>query len=289
MSGECGAGRAPRSAKIAAMAMDADPLRRDPLPLRGRTVVVTGVSRRAGIGYATACRLAAWGAQVCCHHFATHDAEQPWGADDIDAVLDGVRAHLVGNARVADIPADLAEPEGPQRVIDTAIDAFGHVDALVANQALSGSDGSLDEISAPDLDAHWAVDARASLLLAQALAARHDPQRPGGAIVLVTSGQGRGPMPGEVAYATAKAAIAGITPTLADALADQGIRVNTVNPGPVDTGWFTPELRRDLEPRFPLGRIGEPDDPARLVAWLLSDEAAWITGQVIESEGGFRR
>lgn len=72
-----------------------DPLARDPLPLSGKSVVVTGVSRRAGIGYATACRLAAYGASVFCHHFSPHDEEQDWGSDNLDAVLDGVRSHLV--------------------------------------------------------------------------------------------------------------------------------------------------------------------------------------------------
>lgn len=265
-----------------------DSLRRDPLPLRGRSVVVTGVSRRAGIGYATACRLAAYGANVYCHHFAPHDAEQPWGGDDIDAVLDGVRAHLVGDAQVAHLHADLADPDAPSDVIDAAIDTFGRLDALVANQALSGSDGSLAEVTAADLDRHWAVNARASILLARSFAARHDGAQPG-AVVLLTSGQALGPMPGEVAYVAAKAAVAGITATLADELAGRRIRVNTVNPGPVDTGYFTNELRRELGPRFGFGRAGEPDDAARLIAWLLTDEASWITGQVIDSEGGFRR
>ena len=66
-------------------------LARDPFPLRGKAVVIAGVSRRAGIGFATACRLAAYGANVFCHHFSPHDAEQPWGADSIDAVMQGVR------------------------------------------------------------------------------------------------------------------------------------------------------------------------------------------------------
>ena len=91
------------------------------------------------------------------------------------------------------------------------------------------------------LDAHWAVNTRASLLLAQAFAAQHDG-REGGRIVLMTSGQNLGPMPGEIAYATSKGALAAITLTLADELADRGITVNCVNPGPVDTGWATPEL-----------------------------------------------
>ncbi len=96
-------------------------------------------------------------------------------------------------------------------------------------------------------------------------------------------------MPGEVAYAAAKAALAGITTTLSEQLMSEGIRVNTVNPGPVDTGYLTSDLWKDLAPMFPLGRFGEPDDPARLIAWLSTDEASWITGQTISTEGGFRR
>lgn len=264
------------------------PLARDPLPLRGRAVVVTGVSRRAGIGYATASRLAAYGASVLCHHFAPHDHEQPWGGDDVAAVLAGVRRHLVGDARVVDLHADLAEAGAPERVIEVAHSEFGRLDGLVCNQALSGSDGALGELSAVELDRHWAVDARASILLAQALAARHTVGTPG-AIVFLTSGQSLGPMPGEVAYAAAKAALAGVTATIADELADRGIRVNTVNPGPVDTGYLTEAAWRAVAAKFPFGRFGAPDDPARLIAWLLTEEGAWVTGQVISSEGGFGR
>ncbi|RSN68789.1 SDR family oxidoreductase [Actinomadura sp. WAC 06369] len=258
-------------------------------PLLGRTAVVTGVSRRRGIGYAIACRLAAYGANVFLHHFAPHDREQEWGADDLGAVVDGVRAHLgADGTRVADMHADLAEPGAPERVIDAAAAEFGHVDVLVCNHALSGRDGALGEVSAADLDRHWAVDARSCILLAQAFAGRHDG-RPGGSIVFMTSGQGLGPMPGEVAYAAAKAALAGVTVTLADQLADEGIRLNTVNPGPVDTGYVTEDMRRAVAPMFPFGRYGEPDDPARLIGWLVTDEARWITGQVISTEGGFGR
>lgn len=264
------------------------PLARDPLPLRGRSIVVTGVSRRAGIGYATACRLAAYGASVFCHHFSPHDAEQSWGSDDLGAVPEGVRAHLVGDARVAELQADFTEDEAPERVITAAIEEFDRVDGLICNQALSGSDGAIGELSAADLDRHWAVDARASILLAQAFAAHHD-DRQAGSIVFLTSGQGLGPMPGEVAYAAAKAAIAGVTTTIADQLADRGIRVNTVNPGPVDTGYLTEDMWRVVEPMFPFGRYGSPDDPSRLIVWLLTQEASWVTGQIINTEGGFAR
>ncbi|QFG21700.1 SDR family oxidoreductase [Actinomadura sp. WMMB 499] len=105
----------------------------------------------------------------------------------------------------------------------------------------------------------------------------------------MTSGQHLGPMPSEVAYAAAKAALEGVTVTLADQLANRGIRLNTVNPGPVDTGYLTEDMWRTVAPMFPSGRYGEPDDPARLITWLVTDEARWITGQVINTEGGFGR
>ena len=270
---------------------------RDRLPLAGRTVLVTGVSRRIGIGHAIACRAADYGASIVAHHYRPHDVSQPWGADDLEAVMDSIRSHLVGPAQLIDVPADLASPGEPARVVEQAAAAAGHLDALVCNQAMSSPDGPLSEMTEAVLDAHWAVDARASILLAQAFAAQEGfaasaPPGPGrrrGAIVFLTSGQGLGPLPGEIAYAAAKAAIAGVTLTISEELIDAGITVNTVNPGPVDTGYVTEEIRQATAAMFPQGRWGEPDDAARLITWLLTDEARWITGQVISSEGGFAR
>ena len=270
---------------------------RDRLPLAGRTVLVTGVSRRVGIGHAIACRAADYGASIVAHHYRPHDVSQPWGADDVEAVMDSIRSHLVGPAQLIDVPADLAAPGEPTRVVEQAAAAAGHLDALVCNQAMSSPDGPLSEMTEAVLDAHWAVDARASILLAQAFAAQEGfavPASSGlgrrrGAIVFLTSGQGLGPLPGEIAYAAAKAAIAGVTPTISEELIDAGITVNTVNPGPVDTGYVTEEIRQATAAMFPQGRWGEPDDAARLITWLLTDEARWITGQVISSEGGFAR
>ena len=270
---------------------------RDLLPLAGRTVLVTGVSRRVGIGHAIACRAADYGASIVAHHYRPHDVSQPWGADDVEAVMASIRSHLVGPAQLIDVPADLASPGEPARVVEQAAAAAGHLDALVCNQAMSSPDGPLSEMTEAVLDAHWAVDARASILLAQAFAAQEGfaasaPPGPGrrrGAIVFLTSGQGLGPLPGEIAYAAAKAAIAGVTLTISEELIDAGITVNTVNPGPVDTGYVTEEIRQETAAMFPQGRWGEPDDAARLITWLLTDEARWITGQVISSEGGFAR
>jgi 3-oxoacyl-[acyl-carrier protein] reductase len=267
-----------------------DQLGRDPLPLRGRVALATGVSRRAGIGYAIARRLAALGASLFLHHYAPHDRDQPWGADFLEDVIAGVTGALADrDASVRHAELDLAGPDAPEQLIEVAAASSGPLDVLVCNHARSGGDGPLGALTAAMLDAHWAVNARSAILLAQAFAARHDSRRPGGRIVFMTSGQDLGPMPGEVAYAASKGALASVTVTLADQLAGQGITVNTVNPGPVDTGYAPPDAYEAVRRRFPGQRWGTPDDPARLIAWLATDEADWITGQVINTEGGFRR
>jgi 3-oxoacyl-[acyl-carrier protein] reductase len=235
-------------------------------------------------------RLAALGASLFLHHYAPHDRDQPWGDDPggTDAVLAGVRSALAAtDASIHHLELDLALPEAPDRLIEAAADAFGHLDILVCNHARSG-DSPLGTLDAALLDAHWAVNTRSTILLTQAFAARHDG-RPGGRVIFMTSGQDLGPMTGEIAYAASKGALASITKTLADQLADQQITLNAVNPGPVDTGYAPPEAHEAVRRHFPQQRWGVPDDPARLIAWLVTDEAAWITGQVINSEGGFRR
>lgn len=234
------------------------------LPLRGRVALVTGVGRRAGIGYAIARRLEGAGASLFLHRY-------------------GDREQLEVDAEV-----DLAEPDGPQRLMELAVGAFGHVDILICNHARGGGDGPLGRLDAGMLDAHWAINTRSTILLTQAFAAQHDG-RAGGRAIFMTSGQDLGPMRDEVAYAASKGALASITRTLADQLADRGITLNAVNPGPVDTGYASPEVHERVRRRFPQGRWGTPDDPARLIAWLVSDDARWITGQVISTEGGFRR
>ncbi|MFJ8717473.1 SDR family oxidoreductase [Streptomyces violaceus] len=266
-------------------------LRRDPLPLGGRTALVTGASRRGGIGHAVARRLAAYGASVYLHHHVPHDAGMPWGADRPEDVVASVRDALGDpEARVVAGPGDLADPAVPGELVAKAADALGgRLDILVANHAQSGFDGSLDEIDTTMLDRHWAVDTRSVLLLVQAHA-RLRPPGPGGRVVMMTSGQDiASGMPGEIAYALQKGALASITRSLSTTLVEQGITVNTVNPGPVDTDYLTGEAYQAVADRFPAGRWGMPDDPARLIAWLATDEAGWITGEVINSEGGFRR
>jgi 3-oxoacyl-[acyl-carrier protein] reductase len=243
-----------------------------------RSAVVTGVSRRNGIGFAVARRLLEAGNGVLVQSWAPEDeSPDPGGLEAVLAELEEV------GGPVAHAEADFADPEAPAGVMHAARDAVGDVDILVVNHTLSRL-GALDELTAEDIDAHLHVNVRAALLLVKEFAAQHDG-RPGGRVVLLTSGQHLSPLNTELAYAASKGAIQQLTMTLSDTLIDRGITVNTVNPGPTDTGWAA-----DLNPsRFPLGRWGQPDDAARLIAWLCSDDAEWVTGQVINSEGGFRR
>jgi 3-oxoacyl-[acyl-carrier protein] reductase len=190
--------------------------------------------------------------------------------------------------RLQHIEADLADPDAARRVIAQAVSSFGAIDVLVANHARSSHE-TLEAVTVQELDRSWAVNARAVVLLVQAYAAEHDDARADGRIVLFTSGQHLSAMAAELPYAISKGAVHQMTRSLADALGDRGITVNAINPGPVDTGWPSESLRERLRPAFPGGRWGRPDDIAAVVAWMVSAESAWVTGQVIDAEGGYRR
>ena len=253
-------------------------------PLAGRVALVTGASRRIAIGAAVARRLSADGAAVLVHSWSPHDAEQPWGADE------GGAQGLVGELRAKGgraelIELDLSGPEAPAVVVARAHEAFGRLDVLVANHARS-SEQSLEQLTAQEIDLTYAVNTRATLLLVQAFAAAHDGA-PGGRVVLFTSGQYHGAMPSELPYIASKGALHQLTPSLAAHLMPRGITVNCLDPGPNDTGYADEASKAHLAARSPGGRWGRPEDAASAVAWLVSDDADWITGQVIASDGGW--
>jgi 3-oxoacyl-[acyl-carrier protein] reductase len=196
---------------------------------------------------------------------------------------------LRGEAGPPDVPGtafetDLAEPDAPGRLLDAVTERLGHPTVLVNNAAHSTRDG-YETLDAATIDAHYTVNVRAPMLLSVHLARAGRPGR----IVNLISGQFLGPMPGELAYTASKGALEAFTRQLAAEVAHLGVTVNAVGPGPNDTGWIDDELRAGLLPRFPMGRLGRPEDAAALVAWLCSDEAGWVTGQVIHAEGGFLR
>jgi 3-oxoacyl-[acyl-carrier protein] reductase len=254
--------------------------------LGGRVALVTGVGRRRGIGSAVCRELASRGADVVLSHWKAYDREMPWASDEDEPEA------LVGELRAAGVGAegvemDLSSPDSAWLLLDAAEEKLGRPSILVNTAAYSTRDG-FEALDAETLDAHYAVNVRAMALLSVGFARRHSGG-PGGRIINFSSGQSLGPMPGELAYIATKGAIEAFTRTLAAEVGHKGITVNAVNPGPTDTGWMDEETRRKSVPKFPLGRIGQPEDAARLVAFLAGDQAAWITGQVIHSEGGFLR
>lgn len=255
--------------------------------LAGRVALVTGAGRRVGIGAAVAARLRAAGAAVMLHSWSAHDAAQPWGADPDGpaAVLDA----LGGRGPELDhVELDLAEPTAPAELVARTVDRFGAVDLLIVNHARSGVQ-DLSTLTAAELDASWAVNARAALLLVQAYAARYDERRGSGRVLLFTSGQHLGPMSDELPYIASKGALLEVTASLADALADRGITVNCLNPGPVDTGYADPQAHRQVAAAFPRRRWTSPEEIGELVAWLVGPRSGLLTGQVLNAEAGFRR
>lgn len=248
--------------------------------LQGRVALVTGVSRSIGIATTVAQRLHDMGATVAATGWAAHDAEMPWGEDPVTSLPFAVAQH------------DLEDPRAPGALIDEVVDEHGRIDIVVAVHARS-SHVSFADVTAVELDRCWAANVRSIVLLAQRFAERHEPapaeQAPTGRMIWFTSGQHIAPMDGEIAYAVSKGALHQMTGSIDHALSAQRIVGNCINPGPVDTGYAPPDLHRRIASRFPDGRWGTPTDAANLVAFLVSDDGAWIRGQVIDSEGGFQR
>jgi 3-oxoacyl-[acyl-carrier protein] reductase len=254
--------------------------------LRGRVALVTGVGRRRGIGSAVCLALASRGADIGLSYWKAYDREMPWGSDEDEPEVLLGRLRATG-VRAEGIEMDLSRSDSARLLLDATEERLGRPSILVNTAAYSTRDG-FETLDAEALDAHYAVNVRAMALLSVGFAKRY-PGGPGGRIVNFSSGQSLGPMPEELAYVATKGAIEAFTLTLAAEVGHKGITVNSINPGPTDTGWMTEELKREIAPKFPSGRIGQPEDAARLVAFLAGDEAAWITGQIIHSEGGFFR
>jgi 3-oxoacyl-[acyl-carrier protein] reductase len=248
--------------------------------LTGRTALVTGVTRRAGIGAAIARELGRAGARLFVTFFPQYDRQQVWGVEpnEPESLLSELRSIA---DEVAATEMDLSQPASPAELFRQAMQRFGCIDILV-NNAAHWEKGGIDEVDADQLDRHYAVNVRASVLLCAEFA-RHKSRNTPGRIINITSGQNCSPMPGQIAYVATKAALDALTLTLSSELAGSGITVNAIDPGPTDTGWISDELRSKLLERSSEG-ISSPEAIARLVRLLAADDAASITGQVIRAQ-----
>ena len=251
--------------------------------LTGKVALITGVSRQEGIGAAIARQLAAAGATIFTTYYRPYDVEIALAKDAQEA--EQLLADLQRNGtNAAGLEVDLADPTAPQQIFAAAERVFGQVDILV-NNATRDTPANIDTITASTLDQHYRVNIHGTLLLCHEFVRRFQG-RAGGRIINLTSGQGVTPMPENLPYVMSKGAIEALTFSLAPPLMQRGITINAVDPGATDSGWMDERLRAQLAAQTPAGRVGLPSDAARLICFLASGEAAWITGQILRSRGG---
>ncbi|MED3854618.1 SDR family oxidoreductase [Priestia megaterium] len=254
--------------------------------LINKIAVVTGASRAKGIGTEICRELAREGADVFFTHWSKYDRLMDYCNEDdfkwSKHLMEEIRSLGV---RCESMELDLSQPDEPRKLLDEVQNKLGSPSILV-NNATHSVDVDFRSIDADILDAHYNVNVRGTCLLTVEFA-RLIEGKHGGRIINMVSGQDKSPEPGNLAYVATKGAVSTFTKSVAIELAPLKITVNAVDPGPTNTGWMSSELKEELLPKFPMGRLGEPRDAAKLVIFLASEESEWITGQIIHSDGGF--
>ncbi|MEV4947406.1 SDR family oxidoreductase [Streptomyces sp. NPDC053755] len=251
-----------------------------PSPGARPIALVTGVGRSVGIGAGIARRLAASGWDIAFTHWAPYDDRMTWGREP--GATEAISRSLSDRgASTAAIEADLTDPDTPGRVFDEVEQRLGSVTALVMCHCESVDSGLFDT-SVESFDRHFAVNARAPWLLIREFGRRLAADPGTGRIISLTSDHTVGNLP----YGASKGALDRITLAAARELAHLGVTANAVNPGPIDTGWMSEDVRQHCLRQTPLGRLGTPQDTAHLVDFLCSGEGGWINGQLLMSNGG---
>ncbi|HLZ63151.1 MAG TPA: SDR family oxidoreductase [Ktedonosporobacter sp.] len=248
--------------------------------------IATGAGRKLGIGAAVCRALAAMNIDIFFTYWRAHDRSlYAQEGEEYESLLLTLRQEGV---RCECLEIDLGLPQSAVQIMDEVERRLGLATILINNAAHDDLQAPFDQLDAAIFDRYYAVNMRGTMLLSIEFARRFS-QPSGGRIISLTSGQGRGAMPGKLPYVATKGAIEAFTVTLAAEVASRGMTVNAVDPGPTDTGWLSadPELKRAMESQAPFGRVGQPEDAARLIAFLASDAAQWITGQILHSRGGF--
>jgi 3-oxoacyl-[acyl-carrier protein] reductase len=237
--------------------------------LEGKVALVTGGSR--GIGAAISRELGQAGARVAVNYRS--------GREAAEAIAEEVGGIAIG--------ADVGDPGDAQALVERVETELGDVDALVNNAGVT-RDTLIARMSDEDWDEVLTTNLRGAFNTSRAVS-RKMLRRRSGAIVNLTSVVGIHGNPGQANYASSKAGLIGLTKALARELGTRGVRVNAVAPGYIDTeltNVLSEEIRGAILGNTPLGRLGEPEDVAAAVRFLLSDAAAFVTGEVLLVDGG---
>ena len=243
--------------------------------LAGKTAVITGAATEDGIGFAAARLFAAHGARVALL--------------DIDEAALAPRLAALGDGHMA-LPCDVSHRQACEKAVDAVVNRLGDIEVLVNNAGLVYGTALMD-VTDEEYDEVLGVNLKGSFNMARAVAPVMQGGG-GGAMVLMSSiaGENGGGVFGRSHYAAAKAGIMGLAKALARELAPDGIRVNAIAPGPIDNdfskGKMTREIKDSIAQNIPLGRLGSSDEIAGVCLFLASDLSGFVTGTVIDANGG---
>jgi 3-oxoacyl-[acyl-carrier protein] reductase len=246
--------------------------------LNGKTAVVTGASKGIGAGIAKA--LGAEGAAVVVNY-----AGDKAGADRVVADI------VARDGKAIAVQGDVAKAADVKRLFGEAVKAFGPVDVLVNNAGVFAFQ-PLEAVTEAEFHRQFDTNVLGPILVTQEALRHFRPQ--GASVINIGSVVSENPMPGSVVYSTTKAALDSITRVLALEFGPKKIRVNTIAPGGVETegthrvGIIGSEFEKQMVARTLLGRIGQPEDIAKVAVFLAGDDSAWLTGERLEVSGGFR-
>ena len=249
-----------------------------PRKLEGKVAVVTGASK--GIGASIALHLAQEGAAVVVNYSSSKQ-----GADRIAGEING------NGGKAIAVQANLAREPDVRRLFAETKKAFGRLDILVNNAGVYEF-WPLEKVTPEHFHKHFDLNVLGLILASQEAAKQFGPN--GGSIINVSSLAAKAAPPGASVYSATKAAVDAITRSLATELGPRKIRVNSINPGMVETegvhavGFADSEFQKQYEAQAPLGRIGQPRDIAPAAVFLASDDSSWITGETFFITGGYR-